>query len=123
MYMNQKVTNKVSKQDIGSQIILIKHASRSIKNKLKHNIRDGKNEQTKRGDTFMCFPKFGSTDPTSPLRVRKAGSISTLSSRGCTNALLGFTLDFFPCGGEIEAFTNFQWHTTTLDAHRRLLAV
>ena len=48
MYMNQKVTNKVSKQDIRSPTILIKHASRSGKNKLKHNMRDGKNEQTKR---------------------------------------------------------------------------
>ncbi len=47
MYMNQKVTNKVFKQDIRSLTILIKHASRSGKNKLKHNIGDGKNEQPK----------------------------------------------------------------------------
>ena len=85
MYMNKKVTNKVSKQDIRSPTKSIKHASRSGKNKLKHNMRDGKNEQTKRGDTLICFPKFGSTYSTSPLRDHKAGSISTLSSKApCT---------------------------------------
>ena len=51
IYMNQKVTNKVSKQDIRSPTKSIKHASRSGKNKLKHNIRECTNGQTKRGDT------------------------------------------------------------------------
>ena len=34
---------------------------------------------------------------------------------------LASTLDFFPYGGEIEAFTNFSRHTTTLGACRRRL--
>jgi hypothetical protein len=50
MYMNQKVTNKVSKQYIRSPNISTKHTSRSGKIKLKHNMREGKNGQTKRGD-------------------------------------------------------------------------
>ena len=50
MYMNQKVTNKVSKQDIRSPTKSIKHASRSGKNKLKYNMRECKNGKTKRGD-------------------------------------------------------------------------
>ena len=44
------MTNKISKQDIRSPTISIKHTNRSGKTKLKHNTREGKNERTKRGD-------------------------------------------------------------------------
>ncbi len=71
MYMNQKVTNKRLKQDIRSSTILIKNTSDWIKKKLKHNMRDDKNKQSKKGDTLICFSKFRSTDPTSPLRGHK----------------------------------------------------
>ncbi len=121
--MNQKVKNKVSKQDIRSPTKSIKHASRSGKNKLKYNMRECKNGKTKRGDAWFVSRCSNQQILRLHWGATRAGPISTLSSRGCTNALIGFILDLFPCGGEIKAFTNFPWHTTTLGVHWRRLAV